>query len=414
MWFENLNYTTAIDVKDTIQDQLNENKIKITDLTKEKLTELKVDILDNNSYLNIRDKNWNDIGNLKEDGKILKFLWWKEYFNGNLFLEVQAWNIKGYVSADYVKGNVNIDNHIFKEDNSLIEENNNQDEDDVVVQSEGNLKHEEEPEWQENNIEVEDSAIKVSEDQDIIIPDIIDSIEVESDRVESIEEISHNIDLQFNAFKYTIKRLDTTFDTQSSSEKISNKEFLDANYNSLILLLKNAEIIDNIDLKNKINDIKLYLSSYYADEWEVENSNFNDYQLSTKLAFDVLGKIEWINEPPTKPDMWEIISSFKWTWIWTYIISKINDWTEVSEIFSSKIVKDATEEKGEELINKYEDDLEEYLEFLDDTQRWTLSDIQNKALDLLMDINWAWWSVKNSTTDIIDLMSWDFASMSGS
>ena len=29
---------------------------------------------------------------------------------------------------------------------------------------------------------------------------------------------------------------------------------------------------------NKINEIKLYLADYYADEWEVENNNFTEEQ----------------------------------------------------------------------------------------------------------------------------------------
>jgi hypothetical protein len=57
-------------------------------------------------------------------------------------------------------------------------------------------------------------------------------------------------------------------DTQTSSEKISNKDLLDTNYNALIILIKNVEAqkYSSPEIQNKINSIKLYLAKYYADE----------------------------------------------------------------------------------------------------------------------------------------------------
>ena len=65
------------------------------------------------------------------------------------------------------------------------------------------------------------------------------------------------------------------------------------------------------------------------------------------------------------------------------------------------------------MIDEYEKDLENYIRKIDRNRRkWLKDKNQISALDLLMDVNWVgWWSVKNSTTDILDLMSWDFASI---
>jgi hypothetical protein len=238
--------------------------------------------------------------------------------------------------------------------------------------------------------------------------------EGESKGLEEFEKIwTKDLEKAFNAFKDTIERIDTFTDTQSSSEKIGNKDLLDTNYNALIILVQVIEKQKNIapELKNKIDETKLYLAKYYADEWETENSNFRNYKLSNQLAFEVLWDIEWLVPPPKPPEMWDIIWSFKGTWIWTYIVSKIKEWEKTSNIFSSKIVKDASEEKWEELIGIYENELEKYLESIDKNNRKWLTWIQQNALDLLMDVNWAWWSVKNTTTEKWDIMWWDFGAI---
>jgi len=236
--------------------------------------------------------------------------------------------------------------------------------------------------------------------------------ELASENIEKIE--SKDIDTLFNSFKDTIKRIDTLLDTQTSSEKISNKDLLDTNYNALIILIKNVEAqkYSSPEIQNKINSIKLYLAKYYADEWSIENSNFTNYQLSNTLAFDVLWNIDWVDPVPKAPEMWDIISSFKWTWIGTYIITKINEWESESNIFSSKVVKDVTKENWEQLINKYEDSLEKHLEFINENKRDWLSQVQKDALDLLLDVNWVGWgNVKNSNVDKFDVMGWDFAAI---
>lgn len=99
-------YSTANQIEWSIQDQIDSEKLKITDLTKEKLQQLKVDIFDSRSHLNIRDENLNDIWNIR-DNETLTFLWETKIDDKKLFLKVETseWKI-WYVAADYVKGEI--------------------------------------------------------------------------------------------------------------------------------------------------------------------------------------------------------------------------------------------------------------------------------------------------------------------
>jgi hypothetical protein len=57
MAFEKLNYSTEKKLdEESIQDKIDQGKLDINNLTKEKLNKFKVDILYNNSHLNIRDE----------------------------------------------------------------------------------------------------------------------------------------------------------------------------------------------------------------------------------------------------------------------------------------------------------------------------------------------------------------------
>jgi hypothetical protein len=90
-----------------------------------------------------------------------------------------------------------------------------------------------------------------------------------SENVNESKEVQiQDLDILFSSFKDTIKRIDTLFDTQTSSEKISNKDLLDTNYNAIITLIKSIESQKYITpkFKNKIDNIKLYLAKHYADE----------------------------------------------------------------------------------------------------------------------------------------------------
>lgn len=106
MTFNNLNYSTADKVDGTIQDLIDDWRITIENLTKDKLKTLKVEILDNKSHLELRDLKWNIIWKLNK-WKDLSFLWGKIEHNWKIFLEVEneKWK-KWYVSADYVIGDI--------------------------------------------------------------------------------------------------------------------------------------------------------------------------------------------------------------------------------------------------------------------------------------------------------------------
>lgn len=470
MWFEGLSYESAWEVENTIQDQIQEGKIEIKHLTQERLKTLKVEIRDTNSHLNIRDIKWNDIWDLFEDGKELTYLWdYKRDDNGKIFLHIQnSSGLKGYASAEYLKwkvnlGKININNESWDnaiESQELLSEKAklkelylqiiNPNTKKEILQKINNCKTKIEceailteiniilPEQSKESIEVLDNQknelkknaekIKDREKKLEILEKINQCTTIEACNILleevniildnqknpeweeiNIEEIKNNIDFQFSAFIETIKQIDTFFDTQTSEEKRNNEELLEVNHNALNWTLKVAEKIP--ELKEKVIEIKLYLATFYADEWEVENSNFSNYKLSNEIAFDVLKDAQWIEQPPKVPDMGEIISSFKGTWVWTYITTEINKWTDISEIFNSSIVKNKTEEQWEKLVDNYKDQLEEYLESLDSNHRDNLDKNQIKALDLLMDVNWAWWSIANSTTDMWDVMWWDFAAI---
>lgn len=107
MSFEKLNYSTANKVDWTIQDLIDSKSLDIKNLTAENLKELKVDIHNEKSHLNLRDIEWNIIWQLKENQKTLQFLWETISHNWKLFLKIktQDWR-EWFVSADYVKGKI--------------------------------------------------------------------------------------------------------------------------------------------------------------------------------------------------------------------------------------------------------------------------------------------------------------------
>ena len=56
MAFEKLNYSTEEQIdEESIQDKIDDGLLDITKLTQENLKNLKVDMLDSNSYIKIRD-----------------------------------------------------------------------------------------------------------------------------------------------------------------------------------------------------------------------------------------------------------------------------------------------------------------------------------------------------------------------
>lgn len=413
MWFDNLNFSSADRVNWTVQDLIDnpELKIEIKDLTKKNLKKLFVDIENSSSHLRLRDENWNIIWKVKDrepleflDKKIIKH-------NGKekIFLKVKTllWK-EGYLPADY----------IYSKGSFLWEDfkaNTNNQETSSALSADTPASN--------SNIETtisEPTKIDTSaENENTIVPEktevaqnetLEDSVATPEKTTEEIKkELMLSINTQFIAFKGVAKQIDQI--TMSSLEKKSNKDLLDTNYNALIALLNTTKNSTDKDLKSKYNEIMLYLAKYYADEWWVDNDNFVNYKLSNKLAFDVLWELKSAWKKPKAPEFWDIISEFKWTGIWTYITSKINEWEELQNIFSSKAVKNAGEEKKEELLDKYYEDLELYLENIDKNHKDWLSKKQKQALELLMDVNWAWWSIANKTTDMIDIMGWDFAAI---
>jgi len=224
------------------------------------------------------------------------------------------------------------------------------------------------------------------------------------------EVVLQYIENAFNIFKETIQKIDTPLDIKGSKEKKGQKEYLDVQFNVLIKSLNEQKNNTSPDVQNKINEIKLYLATYYADEWNIENSNFSNYKLSNELAFQVLWEINW-QKSPKVPDMWDIIWSFKWIGPWKYIKIHLKKWEDISDIFENNIVKNATKEEWDKLMDQYEDNLDNYLNNAENNKD-SLTKNQKQALNLLMDVNGTWFfNIKNSTTDMFDIMWWDFASI---
>lgn len=110
MVFENLNYSTEEKIdEESIQDKIDDKRLDISSLTKENLQKLKVDILQKNSYLKVRDVKWNIISDLKlRDNNVVNFNGDNithevnskiKVFLGVTFEDWKTW----YVSADYLK-----------------------------------------------------------------------------------------------------------------------------------------------------------------------------------------------------------------------------------------------------------------------------------------------------------------------
>ncbi|MCP4522947.1 MAG: hypothetical protein GY828_01880 [Candidatus Gracilibacteria bacterium] len=109
MAFENLNYSTEDMDNESIQDKIDAATITIQKLTKGNLENLRVDIKDSASSLTMRGKNGDYIGKV-QDNENLTFLGETKTIDHNgvkkLFLKVETNGKIGFVSADYVKGDV--------------------------------------------------------------------------------------------------------------------------------------------------------------------------------------------------------------------------------------------------------------------------------------------------------------------
>ena len=104
MAFENLNYRSEWIDEESIQDKIDDGRLEITELTKEKLTSLKVDIFNEWSYLKVRTKDGTILKNKLHDDEKIDFTGEHTMDNGKVFLWVKLkdWST-WFVSADYIK-----------------------------------------------------------------------------------------------------------------------------------------------------------------------------------------------------------------------------------------------------------------------------------------------------------------------
>ncbi len=119
-------WTEELIDEESIQDKIDRKKLEISQLTKANLKKLRVDILHSNSYLRIRDKNWKIIWKLKDnqvvdfngERKVVKYKNTQKVF---LWINYKKWDkiIKGFISADYVKGDIQIESKKSKSMESI-------------------------------------------------------------------------------------------------------------------------------------------------------------------------------------------------------------------------------------------------------------------------------------------------------
>jgi hypothetical protein len=116
---ESFDYSTENMDNESIQDKIDAKTLEISQLTKESLKELKVDIQNENSSLTLRDNDGNYLGKVRDNEVLIYEGEAKpvEYKGSQkLFLKVRTKTGKvGFVSADYLKAKVNQDKiHVQK------------------------------------------------------------------------------------------------------------------------------------------------------------------------------------------------------------------------------------------------------------------------------------------------------------
>lgn len=418
MGFESLNYSTTEKIDDTIQDQIDrlkqETKKDLNELKWEILTGVKTLTVDTiSSRLNIRNQAGEIIGKAQDKEK-LTFQNKIMDRNGKLFLFIQSSSGKsGYVSADYVRAS-HIDNKmeqsvvkpaIEKEEVNIEKTENIQPMDSKISSDQARTEIDEKKETQNINTEAEE--IK----------------EEKQKPVEKIEEVNSEIimvtfeDIQksYHTFLNEVERLDSFGDLKSDKEKQDAQKLISNLYAVLVykisLVEKNTKTPPTDKQVIKINQIKLDLARYFSDEHNsVENQHWKDYREANNIALSILGEINGKTPPPpiTQED---ILQTIKGTGVAEYMITELKNGESVASIYQNEVVKDRMNSTKETLIEDYETQLEEFLEYADNHKN-TLSIEQQQALELLLDVNGVgFFDIKESNWDMMTLAWVDFAAI---
>ncbi len=359
MWFENqkFNTSTAERVTWTIQDKIDEKKLKISQVTKENLRNLKVEILyKKSSSLRVRDSEGKVIWRLKNDQNV-DFNWEIKKAHWKLFLWVNlAKNKKWFVSADYVKWEINTE---------------------VTMPVAVTQKKEEKTSDVKTSVKPVDELSDSEETAEVAIED--ESSSEEKEAVENIKSISEAL----GTFKEIAKDSEKLM-TDSEYREERNIMILSA-LKDLNLAIEKESSKENPN-KKEINQAKLYLAKYFSDMTEdwVDNKHWRNYWVSSNIALSILP-----DENKPEPITEETINNeiVKNKGLMHFIKSSANSWWSAEEKLLNIYKTSAWQEMIEWLQDKYEDELEEYLEWVDSEN---LDEEQKSALDLLKDVNWVW------------------------
>ena len=350
MAFENLNYSTEEKIDDeSIQDKIDQGKLNIKQLTKENLNKLKVDILYNNSHLNVRDIHWNIISDVK-DNQIIGFngkkythmyKWTEKIF---LWVTFENWD-KWYVSADYVKWDLLVENQNTNEKVNPLPEDNTE------AQPLSSKKIEKKP-LADNKIEKK----PLSEDKEVkyTIKNSIPKIEKKYDwNYKETKEITTDKDksLEENPEEKIIKKIEEKHEeglNQEAIDKLLNP------YPKLLILKDIVEVWTN------------------AAEVEKNTELWTMFGIWDKKAIEY-----WINQANTKFNiLWEKIQN----------LESVSD-NEINEVFTVML----NTEKEETIV----DNMKAVKKELGTVTTENIKDSRLKILDLMR--GWAiqeWSSVK--------------------
>lgn len=235
----------------------------------------------------------------------------------------------------------------------------------------------------------------------------------------------------FNSFKLNIQdfeKSETFLWWLSKEKKAENKEKLYKEYINLKQKLISFELKQNLNEedRNFINNIKLYLANYFADKlgWDEENDFNKNYELSSNLALEMLPQKAWNIEKPTlnlldpnevNLEVAKTIKGQKWTFLYDskeltdYIVWEVQKWRKIEEILLDEQVNDTIVEIKWGIVEKYESDLEKYLDNLNDDN---LTEDQVKAKELVYDIHWfGYTNIKEINWDITKQAWWTLAAI---
>lgn len=331
MWFEQIDsfdYSTTESNNESIQDKIDAKKLEISELTKEGLTELKVDIQDSNSSLTLRDNDGNFLWKVRDnevliyegETKTVDYKWLQK-----LFLKVRTKTGKvWFVSADYLKAKVNQDRiHIKNPENK----NTNLDS------------------WSNQNSIVDTNKTKTksvdinNSNSNIVLNDTVDIDNVSTNKSIDNELDNNSVTINWNEnssetiditptpteqelskwLMYNISKIKAITEDTENLETLwviwdnkqwveNNQQILNEIYTDTLIILSKLKEINTPTALIEVEKMHLFLAEYFSDNKDgIENDHHRNYTLSTVNALWVIKKVDWC---PTFPDLTKIQSEY--------------------------------------------------------------------------------------------------------